>query len=345
MKLLLITRKINNRDSRVGFFSHWIDAFAKEVESLIVITWQESSSELLPHNVRLISLSGSTFRKIYSLKMMLVKHRRAYDKVFIHMNPEYALVAAPVARLLGKRVSFWYTHKSVTIRRRLAELFVNNIFTASDKSFRKPFFKKKVHIVGHGIAVSKFHSVHSITMRNPYSMITVGRISTTKDIETMIQAIRMLRKQGIKDASLVIVGAPAVSEDASYLLALQQMVKSMELELVVTFRGPVPYDMLPEEYQAASIYINLSHTGSLDKAILEAMISGCIVITSNEAVKDIIDPRFFVEENNDEMLVKAIAEAAALSENEKLALTSAYIREVEEHHSLQALIKKMLTRI
>jgi len=71
MKLLIITRKIDHTDSRVGFFSQWVHSFAGKVDQLIVITWQQSAFEKFPENVQLISLTGSKFSKIRKLKTTL----------------------------------------------------------------------------------------------------------------------------------------------------------------------------------------------------------------------------------------------------------------------------------
>jgi len=45
----------------------------------------------------------------------------------------------------------------------------------------------------------------------------------------------------------------------------------------------VPHDRIAEVYGNAEAFVNLSQTGSVDKAVLEAMACGCVAVTSNEA--------------------------------------------------------------
>jgi hypothetical protein len=48
-------------------------------------------------------------------------------------------------------------------------------------------------------------------------------------------------------------------------------------------RGPLPYAEIGAAFQTGAIFLSMSRTGSMDKAILEAMASGCIPISDNDA--------------------------------------------------------------
>jgi len=56
----------------------------------------------------------------------------------------------------------------------------------------------------------------------------------------------------------------------------------------------------------ADIFINLSDTGSIDKAVLEAMASGCLVLTSNEAFTNILKPQYLTQKDPARLAEKII---------------------------------------
>src|SRR3989338_2848671 len=64
----------------------------------------------------------------------------------------------------------------------------------------------------------------------------------------------------------------------------------------VYFCGPIPYPRIQDFYHSGDIFINLSETGSVDKAMLEAMSCGLLALTSNEAFRDILSTKYFLEE-------------------------------------------------
>ena len=130
-RLLIITQKVDEDDQLLGFFVGWIREFKKHFSSVSVIALRAPRK--------------SWFRLLLQILWQVPRH----DAVFIHMAPMFAILAAPWARVWGKRIGLWYTHKAVTWKLRIAEKFVDVIFTASPESFRLP--SKKVIITGHGI--------------------------------------------------------------------------------------------------------------------------------------------------------------------------------------------------
>ncbi len=134
--LLVITQKIDQDDQLLGFFVDWIREFKKQYSRVDVVPLRD------PHK--------NWLKFVFRIFWEVPRH----DVVFVHMAPIFAVIAAPWARLWGKRVGLWYTHKVMTWKLRLAEKFVNMIFTASPESFRLP--SKKVVVTGHGIDTELF---------------------------------------------------------------------------------------------------------------------------------------------------------------------------------------------
>src|SRR5690606_23547935 len=94
-------------------------------------------------------------------------------------------------------------------------------------------------------------------------------------------------------------------------------------------------------YTSHDIFVNFSETGSLDKAVLEAAASGCLVLTSNEAFKSVL-PAYALVEADKQVIATRIWELANLSEEKKEQYSLALSDIVVKGHSLNNLVKKLL---
>lgn len=337
MRLLLITQTIDREDSALGFFHRWVIEFARQFDSVSVICLREGS-HALPENVRVYSLGKEKgisrlgyLRRFYSLIFSL---RGDYDAVFVHMNPEYVVLGGLFWRLWRKKVVLWYLHKSVDLKLRAATLFAHVVATGSKESFRIP--SGKVQIIGHGIDVDQFAPREAKETSEIFSIVTAGRISPSKDYETLLRAVA-----DVPRAELTVIGAPATESDVKYESALKVLVESLGLEEKVVFRGPVSHDDVVGFICSADVFVNTSKTGSLDKAVLEAMSCGVPPLTSNTAFADMLGPYGLMFREGD-----AGDLAAKLSglEAQKLELPSLGMRLrdiVVRHHGLPQLVGKI----
>ena len=339
MKLLMVTRKVDPSDELAGFTFGWVSKLASNIDELKVLTWQKSSSEGLPANVKLTSLPAGKLRKIFAFQIYLFKNLKTVDGIFCHMNPEYTILSAFAAKIYKKKIVSWYTHSSVSLRMRLMEKLATQVLTASSKSFRLKSTKLK--IVGHGIDSEEFKPAENNQFGSPIRILTVGRISPTKDYDSMIKAVDILNDQSI-EVSLEIAGGPGLESQQSYFEGLKGMVSAMKIENKVKFLGPVSHSKIPEILKISDIFINLSGTGSLDKAVLEAMASGCIVLTSNEAFAEMLPSELMVEKNNPKQLAEKIRFVIALDNQSREELQKKLRSIVIESHDLNVLAKKIV---
>lgn len=290
MRLLIITQKVDKNDSVLGFFHRWIEEFAKRCESIVVICLQKGEYNL-PENVRVLSLgkeeggsrASRTLRYIARFYRYIWRERKNYDSVFVHMNPEYIVMGGFVWRLLGKKITLWYTHKSVNLKLQVAEFFSNSILSASKESFRLP--SKKLQIVGHGIDTDLFLPDTHAVREN--IILTVGRISRTKQLIEMLDIL-----DHYPEFILTVIGEPITAEDTVYEKKLIREISARNLSERVMFLGSLPQAELPKWYNKARVFINLSKTGSLDKAVLEALSMDTPVYTTNEAFLNTSFPVF-----------------------------------------------------
>lgn len=345
MKILIVTQKVDQNDDILGFFHRWIAEFAKHFEQVTVIALGVGEYNL-PNNVRVFSLGKecgvSRFGYIFNFYRLIWRERKNYDTVFVHMNPVYVILGGLLWRSLGKKIGLWYTHKNVDMKLRIAVKISHIIFTASEKSFRLP--NKKVLVTGHGIDVTQWIP-HSREPHNVIQIVTVGRIAPIKDYETLLRAVKILTQQNLP-VHLEIIGDVVKNEDKTYLAKLKEIVSTQGLEHVVEFAGAVPNRLLLERVANADIFVNMSKTGSLDKAVLEAMACESITVTSNEAFKEVLGDyatMLMFHPGDSESLAKKIKILSSLDKKEKNGITKHLRNVIVEKHNIEVLILRILT--
>ena len=282
MKLLIVTQAVDAEDPVLGFFHRWIEEFAKHCEQIEIICLKEGKHSL-PANVRVHSLGKPASRIKYVWNFYRYIFSLNYDAVFVHMNAEYVVLGGPLWKILGKRVVLWYAHRAVSLKLRIAVTLADAVATPAPESLR--IKSEKITITGHGIDTATFASrpIPEIQKSAP-RIISVGRITPIKNLETLVEAVALLRNGGIL-ATADLIGATVTPSDIAYEKRLHALVEKLKLKHAISFLGSRPNIAMPEIYSSYDISVNLCPTGGLDKAVLESMAVGLPTMVSNEAFK------------------------------------------------------------
>jgi len=338
MKLLIITQKVDINDDNLGYFHSWLEKLAEKADIFVIGNYVGKYD--LPENVKVFSL-GKERRvdrlvKIFKYQWFLLKLLPRVNGVFFHMCPEYVLGAHLLPKIFRKKTLLWYTHKSVNWKLKLAEKLVDKIFTASKESFRLP--SKKVEITGHGIDVNKFKSQKSKVKSDKFTIITVGRIAEIKNLHLLIEVASILKNKNRNfNFEIKIAGSPILESDKIYFEKLKEKIQEKKLDDIIKFVGPISNKYIGEFYQNGDLFINLSDTGSLDKAILEAMACGLKILTSNEAFKNILPEENFTKNEPKEVAEKIENLAKSPNMNK-----DKFIDYVSANHGIDNLVKKII---
>ncbi len=360
MRLLIVTQKIDERDAVLGFMHGWVAEFARQAEQVSVICLEKGGVDL-PKNVRVFSLGKERFeikdsrfklgrQILYAWRFVryIVQMRKQHDAVFVHMNPEYVVLGGIFWKLWGKTVTLWYAHKSVPWHLRVALFFTDMVFTSTASGFR--LSSKKVRVVGQGIDTEKFKNQKSKVKNENgvFRIITVGRITPSKDYDTLISAIEFVRKNSGLKIHVDIIGPTSVVLDEAYLKELKEKIAQKKLADVIIFQGPVANAALPEKLSQYDLFVNMGHTGSLDKAVPEAMAGGLPVLTCNEAFKEVLGPfttDLMYTKGDAEALGRKISEISEFSEEKRRVLGEELRAIVFRDHSLQSFVEKIISNI
>ena len=344
MNLLIITQKVDEQDAILGFFVGWLKEFSKSVEKVFVITLFKGDYDL-PQNVEVFSLGKEEGKSRISRLLKFRKYAKELlpktDAVLAHMCPEYIVAINHLikksfnqeVKKSNKPLYLWYTHKSVSKYLIKAEKIVKKIFSASQESCRLE--SDKIVVTGHGIDLEHFKLSEKV-QSNELKMVTVGRITPRKNLAVIIEAINQLPSEIKNQVRLKFIGETLLEGDIKYLSELKIQVTRDKLQDIIEFVGPITYEKLSQALSHADLFINVSKTGSVDKAVLEAMALNVPVITSNEAFKNILPAKYLCE---DSQLTEKIVEFYNNRPSDNLR------KIVEQNHSLKNLVKKIINEI
>ncbi|HEY4507143.1 MAG TPA: glycosyltransferase [Candidatus Paceibacterota bacterium] len=349
--ILIITQKIDYNNDILGFFHEWVREFSKRWDKVTVICLKLGDYDL-PSNVRVVSLGkeknsgfgpGVKLKYLFRFYKYIWTYRHDYNAVFSHMNPQYIPLGWPAWKLLGKKMSLWYAHGYVPTILKIADRLTNIAFASTPEGYRLP--SRKLRIVGQGIDVEKFKPKNGYTRdgKGVFKIVSVGRIALSKDYDTMIGAISALIDEGV-GLRVEVAGSAINPLDFDYLEKLKNTISSKGLGDVIKFIGPIANKDLPDFLLSGDLFVNMSHTGSLDKAVLEAMSCGLPVLTCNEAYENILGEyreKLMYPKRDYRKLADGIKYIMNLAGDERAA-ASDYLRNiVVQNHNLEGLIKKI----
>ena len=339
-KLVIITQRIDEEDDLLGFFVDWIHEFAKHFEKVDVITLAHGRADL-PSNVRVFSLGKEKGRlKIFWPFIFYWRLFQCLPKssgVFTHMSPIFTIAVWPLTFIFRKKIVFWYLHRSITFKLKIAEKLCFKLVTASGESLKLK--SDKIMETGHGINLEKY-KVGKKFDQAKLRILSVGRISKIKNFDILLKAVKILKEQGI-GLEVKIVGRPVMPSDTEYLSYLKSLIDEFEINDLVQFTGFIPHNRISDYYLDADIVLGLTPDGGIDKTILEGMASGCLVLVSNNACKKYFgkySDSLLFKYRDPEDLAKKIIELSNLSSNAKEEIISFLIKSVSENHELGKLI-------
>jgi glycosyltransferase involved in cell wall biosynthesis len=339
MKLLICTQAVDKKDPILAFFHTWIEEFARHFDEVHVICLKEGA-HTLPLNVKVYSLGkeGGENRLKYLLRFY--SHFRKIfmsvrvDYVFFHMGAVYNILAAPfffLRKQYGTKFYWWKAHGHINLAGRIALSFVDRVYTSTLSGF--PIETSKRHVVGQAIDTD-FFAVSKKAERKR-EVVFVGRITPIKRIEDFVSTAEILVKED-PDIFFALVG-PII--DQAYYESLRTRCKEKGLESRITFLGAKSQAELVMLYHDASIFLNTSVTHSMDKTVLEAVLSGCVPVTGNKAFREILEPYgLYLDNPTPEMYAEAIRTVLS---KDMTHITQKLREDVVTSHSLRTFTERI----
>jgi D-inositol-3-phosphate glycosyltransferase len=148
---------------------------------------------------------------------------------------------------------------------------------------------RKIEVIPPGVDLSHFYPIPRDEAKAylgvppcDQMLLFVGRIETLKGIDSLIEAVALMRQKGEQVCLAVIGGDPDLSPAAlsEEMTRLQAMRERYGLQESVAFLGRKSQDTLPYYYSAAVAVVVPSHYESFGMVALEAMACGTPVVAS-----------------------------------------------------------------
>lgn len=129
----------------------------------------------------------------------------------------------------------------------------------------------RTQVIATGVDVNRFHPVPRGAAKGDLQLLVVGRLEPYKRIDGVIDALALLPPT----YRLMVAG------DGPARHALEQHAAACGVGDRVTFTGHVSDDQLVDVYQHARVLINLSTAEAFGLTLIEAVATGCRVVSSD----------------------------------------------------------------
>jgi glycosyltransferase involved in cell wall biosynthesis len=196
-----------------------------------------------------------------------------------------------------------------------------------------------VRYTGQGIDTARF--VPPAVEPRDAPIVSIGRLSPVKDYETVLRAVARLEGR----PAVRIIGGTHLPSEVRYLESLRTLAVELGLSGRVSFEPGVPHNAVAPLYQQSTVFASASRTGSLDKAVLEALACARPAITCNRAFVNFYGlekDRYTFPAGDDAALADCLARTLGLDLDERRSRGLALRERVVAEHGVEHLADELV---
>lgn len=350
MRLLVVNFEMDRLSPTMAWSQQIVDRLADSCETVAVLTQRLGCYDPPPNVhvavmplVRLMALPFGTvvLDRLVNRQAHELATSHQVDVCFVHMAIRWAHALEPTYRRLRLPVLVWYAHGGVSPELHCAHEAATRIVTSTKEGCR--LVSDKIHVIGQGVDSDLFDLQPLDAERN--DVLAVTRLSPRKRVDRLLDVMDSLRAlPGGAAIRLRVVGAAITRQDRRYEAALRERLQRDRLEDRVEVLGFVPQAKIPAQYRRAFLHLNLSRTGSMDKTVVEALATGCPVLTSNDAFADLLAayPQYRVHDDRPQAIAQRIVELYSARDRVDRAALRAL---VVGHHDVHSYVRKVLANL
>lgn len=168
-------------------------------------------------------------------------------------------------------------------------------------------------VVTPAIDISKFKG-EDVSYGESLNILTVGRLHWIKGISYVLEALSILKRNGVR-FSFTIIGEGPGNESVAF--EIHQLGLTDEVKIV----GKIPHDKTLDYYSKSNMYVQYSNSEGFCNAVLEAQAMGllCVVSDGGALPENVLHMKtgWVVPKRNPELLAKAIIEVHNLDPEKK----------------------------
>jgi L-malate glycosyltransferase len=308
----------------------WISGLTRRGLKIHLVTAEQPAFEF-PCDLSIISLPKGPAKKISSIRTGVSQIRTDFAKkkmdiLHCHYAGRYGMWGA-LSKVHPFLLSMWGSdilvnpNKSIVHRAALGWMLKtadhlqstsNNMASAASELYGL----KNIAIVPFGIDTERFAPLpkHS---RNNYRIVSIKSLEQVYGFEVLIHALAEIHWQGdLRTIECSIYG------EGSQRKRLEELVYEMGLSNIVTIKGRIRHEWIPEVLSNADLAVYPSYSESFGVSALEAMACGCPVIMSDAPghleISKNLPTATIVPRNSVSALVKAIR--ASIINNDEMQM-------------------------
>jgi glycosyltransferase involved in cell wall biosynthesis len=285
VRVAFICQAIDRSDPVHATTARWVEVLARKgaVDRVFVLALRTGRYRL-PDNVEVREFGAAnrpaTLARFY--REVAWALRRGIDCFFIHQGGPYPLLLLPVKLMLTKPVYQWKAHPVISRPMAFyARWCDTKVFTSTRSAF--PMELPKVRVVGQGIDTELFRVME---VSKSADLVTVGRVSPIKRVAEMASAVAVANERYGTSYRLDVVG-PILPGDEPYVAHVRGLIAELGAQQSIRLTGPIDQGELPRVLNGHRAFLHFSD-GALDRSAAEAMACGLPVISTNDAVKEIL---------------------------------------------------------
>ena len=181
-----------------------------------------------------------------------------------------------------------------------------------------------IDVIPNGVDLEVFRPTEARRKSDTLRLLTVGRLSVTKRVQMLIDAVEILHRAGLKLRFTVAGGGQSEQQ-------LRETVSEKGLGDIIEIAGRVGTENMPQLYRDNDIFISASMQEGMSNAMLEAMASGLpIITTACEGVAELIADNGVVTEQADAGSIADAVKTLAGDEKRCEAMRTAARRQAEK---------------
>jgi glycosyltransferase involved in cell wall biosynthesis len=273
MKLVFVTQTLDPSHPALAQTIDLASALAERVEELAVVTrdadWQAPRNA----SVRLFD-ARSRVGRVAAFEHAVLRATDDADAVLVHMVPQFALLAAPIARARRVPLLLWYTHWHASHALRLASRVVDAALSVDTTSYPVP--TRRLRAIGHAVDVERFDAPPVAPHDGPLKLLALGRTARWKGLATLLDAVEL----STADVRLEIRGPSLTPDEVAHRAELVARADGTRVRVLDAVpRGDVPALLARVD---AVVSPNEPRSGAtLDKAVYEAAACRRPVVSTN----------------------------------------------------------------
>lgn len=351
MKKNLIYIMNHYSDQSVQHFFHIIKLLEKIADNgvKIALIIEKAESEPIINHKNIIVIcqkkKGKLSRPLELVFILIKLWKQGFNKVFIRITFNSALISIIIGRLIGLKSYYWHSGTTHEIDKKqklvprikwfltsylkfiLILRFVNYFVTGPEKmvEYYSETFKlnkNKIIMLYNDIDINRFKNLNPIEKRNLRIQYGVNKNQT---ILLMVHRLSPVRKTDFYIPAIISKGFFESQNVKLYIVGegpeksiLEKSIKKNGLENHVEFLGNIPNHEVQNLYQIADLFINPSYTEGFPRVLIEAMSCGLPIISTDAGgSKDLfglLQQEFIVNRNHPHIFKDKISELVSNSE-------------------------------